>query len=154
MISLFSPTQNGFGQGFLRMAMSLPDAPDKHLGEIIKALDKLVLDERGRQRVTLLRFQFEHPRRIQTASLQHEVMGFDGCNPREEIRRNQVGEWDKTGAKPPFAVPIHLNVFASPDTTGEMLSEGLHSKPVSELVITDAHLARSNAFAASSPYAC
>src|SRR5215813_4542082 len=55
MISLFLPTQNGFGQGFLRMVMSLPDAPNKHLGEIIQTLGELVLDERGGQRVTLLR---------------------------------------------------------------------------------------------------
>ena len=60
----------------------------------------------------------------------------------------------KTGARPPFAVPIHQNVFASSDTIGKMLSEGLHSKPMSELVITDAPLAHSNAFAASSPSAC
>src|SRR6266545_5612434 len=60
---------------------------------------------------------------------------------RYALRSGQTGEWDKTGARPPFAVPIHRNVLASPDTTGEMLSEGLHSKPVSELVITDAPLA-------------
>lgn len=68
--------------------------------------------------------------------------------------RDELREWDKTGARPPFAVPIHRKVFASPDTTGEMLHEGLHSKPASELVITHAPLARSNAFAASSPYVC
>src|SRR5687767_8536009 len=90
MIGLFLPTQNGFGQGFLRMVMSLPDAPDEHLGEIIQTLGELVLYERGGQRVTLLRFQFEHPRRIQTSRLQREMTGFDWWNPREEIRRNQV----------------------------------------------------------------
>ena len=64
----------------------------------------------------------------------------------------RVRERDKTGAKPPFAVPIHRNIFAFPDTTGEMFSEGLHSKPVSELEIIDAPHARSNAFVVSSPF--